>query len=24
MFVEHVIRLVKIFRVAQQKFPLNS
>ncbi|MEO3703575.1 hypothetical protein [Trichormus azollae] len=24
MFVEHVIRLVKIFRVAQQRFPLNS
>ena len=22
-FVEHVIRLVKIFRVAQQRFPLN-
>lgn len=24
IFVEHVIRLVKIFRVAQQRFPLNS
>ncbi|MEO3706253.1 hypothetical protein [Trichormus azollae] len=24
MFVEHVIRLVKIFLVAQQRFPLNS
>ncbi|MEO3706672.1 hypothetical protein [Trichormus azollae] len=24
MFVEHPIRLVKIFRVAQQRFPLNS
>jgi hypothetical protein len=24
LFVEHVIRLVKIFRVAQQRFPLNS
>ncbi|MEO3704381.1 hypothetical protein [Trichormus azollae] len=24
MFVEHVIRLVKRFRVAQQIFPLNS
>jgi hypothetical protein len=24
IFVEHVIRLVKIFRVAQQRFTLNS
>ena len=24
IFVEHVIRLVKIFRIAQQRFPLNS
>jgi hypothetical protein len=24
IFVEHFIRLVKIFRVAQQRFPLNS
>ncbi|WP_228371776.1 hypothetical protein [Trichormus azollae] len=24
MFVEQVIRLVKIFRVPQQRFPLNS
>ncbi|MEO3706435.1 hypothetical protein [Trichormus azollae] len=24
MFVEHVIRLVQIFRVAQQRLPLNS
>lgn len=24
IFVEHVIRLVKIFRLAQQRFPLNS
>ncbi|MEO3707288.1 hypothetical protein [Trichormus azollae] len=23
MFVEHAIRLLKIFRVAQQRFPLN-
>jgi hypothetical protein len=24
IFVEHIIRLVKIFRIAQQRFPLNS
>jgi hypothetical protein len=24
IFVEHVIRLIKIFRIAQQRFPLNS
>jgi hypothetical protein len=24
IFVEHVIRLVKVFWVAQQRFPLNS
>nr|WP_071588904.1 transposase family protein [Fischerella sp. FACHB-380] len=24
IFIEHVIRLVKILRIAQQRFPLNS
>ena len=24
IFVEHVIRLVKIFQIARQRFPLNS
>jgi DDE superfamily endonuclease len=24
IFVEHVIRIIKIFRIAQQRFPLNS
>jgi hypothetical protein len=24
IFVEHIIRLIKIFRIAQQRFPLNS
>ncbi|MCC5651883.1 transposase family protein [Nostoc sp. XA013] len=24
IFIEHVIRLLKIFRIAQQRFPLNS
>jgi hypothetical protein len=24
IFVEHVIKLIKVFRIAQQRFPLNS